>query len=419
MRRLVAAVLLGTHAAALVQHKHTRRSQPVHVTDGAVAPALLRRALGVSALTLALVAPTAVMAREFTDPQRFAAEAWRATDKLYYERTFGGADWFQARADLLKQSTDADAARKAVDKLVRSLGDPYTRYIPNEQYAALFESNVGTNAVVAGAGVQVVDGDKGQVVVVDVEPGAPGDKTGLRAGDVISAVGNQRVDGAASAAQRLRGEEGSRVGVTYTRDGAETTCEIARAVIPLSTVRRDQSTIKIKAFQLDTAAKVKEAVQSAGGGPLLLDLRGNPGGSLEGGVETARLFLPKDAKITTVVAANGQPFPYNAVEDGAFLGRKLTILADAKTASAAEVLTAALRDNGAARVVGADARTYGKGVIQTVQPLGDPPGAEGAVAVTVARYATPSGGDLNGVGVKPDAVVPCGVAERASVCAAR
>ena len=82
-------------------------------------------------------------------------------------------------------------------------------------------------------------------------------------------------------------------------------------------------------------------------------------------------------------------------------------------------MTAALQDNKAASVVGTDARTYGKGVIQTVQPLGDPPGAEGAVAVTVARYATPSGGDLNGKGVAPDRVVACGVAERAQACAGR
>ena len=206
--------------------------------------------------------------------------------------------------------------------------------------------------------------------------------------------------------------------VSYVRDGKESTADISRAVVPLSTVRRDQSTIRIKAFQLDTATKVKENVDKVSG-PLILDLRGNPGGSLEGGVETARLFLPKGAKITTVTAANGQPFAYDAVEDGAFINRKLTVLVNKQTASAAEVLTAALQDNKAASVVGADARTYGKGVIQTVQPLGDPPGAEGAVAVTVARYATPNGGDLNGRGVAPDRVVACGVAERANACAGR
>ena len=414
MRRLVAAALVAS-AAALAPHTHSRM-QRAQVKEHA--QPLMRRALGTAAVALALILPSTAQAKELTDAQRFAAEAWRATDKLYYERTFGGADWFRARGDLLQQATDAESARGAVDSLLRKLGDPYTRYVAPEKYEALVSATLGDAAVVAGAGVQVVDGENGKVVVVDVEPGAPADKAGLRAGDEIQQVGTVTVKDAASTAQKLRGEEGSLVKVLYVRDGKESQADISRAVVPLSTVRRDQSTIRIKAFQLDTATKVKESVDKVSG-PLILDLRGNPGGSLEGGVETARLFLPKGAKITTVTAANGQPFAYDAVEDGAFSGRKLTVLVNKQTASAAEVLTAALQDNKAASVVGTDSRTYGKGVIQTVQPLGDPPGAEGAVAVTVARYATPSGGDLNGKGVAPDRVVACGVAERASSCAGR
>ena len=414
MRRLVAVGLVAS-AAALAPHTHSRM-QRAHVKEHA--QPLMRRALGTAAVALALIMPSTAQAKELTDSQRFAAEAWRATDKLYYERTFGGADWFRARSDLLQQATDPESARGAVDSLLRKLGDPYTRYIDREKYDTLIASTLGDAAVVAGAGVQVIDGDNGKVVVVDVEPGAPADKAGLRAGDEIQQVGATTVKDAASTAQKLRGEEGSLVKVAYVRDGKDSTADISRAVVPLSTVRRDQSTIRIKAFQLDTATKVKESVEKVSG-PLILDLRGNPGGSLEGGVETARLFLPKGAKITTVTAANGQPFAYDAVEDGAFSGRKLTVLVNKQTASAAEVLTAALQDNKAASVVGTDSRTYGKGVIQTVQPLGDPPGAEGAVAVTVARYATPSGGDLNGKGVAPDRVVACGVAERASSCAGR
>ena len=116
----------------------------------------------------------------------------------------------------------------------------------------------------------------------------------------------------------------------------------------------------------------------------------------------------------------GEPFPYACVEDGPFAGRKVSILVDKRTASAAEVLTAALRENGAATVVGAGAdRTYGKGVIQTLEPLGDPPGADGAVAVTVARYNTPSGANINGAGIAPDRVVTCGVGEKAAACAGR
>ena len=152
----------------------------------------------------------------------------------------------------------------------------------------------------------------------------------------------------------------------------------------------------------------------------VLDLRGNGGGSLEGGIETAKLFLRAEAKVVDVIDQRGAPFGYVANEDGPYAGRQLTVLVDDKTASAAEVLTAALQDNGAATVVGANSdRTFGKGVIQTVLPLGDPPGNDGAVAVTVAKYSTPKGTDINGKGIGVDRTVACGLADKAAACAAK
>ena len=106
MRRLVAAALVAS-AAALAPHTPTQKRVPAR------AEPLLRRALGTAAVALALIMPSTAQAKEFTDAQHFAAEAWRATDKLYYERTFGGADWFRARSDLIQQATDAESARGA------------------------------------------------------------------------------------------------------------------------------------------------------------------------------------------------------------------------------------------------------------------------------------------------------------------
>ena len=145
MRRLVAAAMVAS-AAALAPHTHSRM-QRAHVTEHAPT-LLLRRAAGVTAMALALILPSTAQAKEFTDSQRFAAEAWRATDKLYYERTFGGADWFRARSDLLQQATDPESARGAVDSLLRKLGDPYTRYIDREKYDTLIASTLGDAAVV-------------------------------------------------------------------------------------------------------------------------------------------------------------------------------------------------------------------------------------------------------------------------------
>ena len=182
--------------------------------------------------------------------------------------------------------------------------------------------------------MQVADDAKG-VIVVDVAPGAPADEAGLRAGDVIAAVDGLKTADPATTAKSLRGEAGSTCSVLYVRDGAEKTTTINRRVVPLSTVRGDGGAIRVKGFQLDTAPKVADLAGKAKG-PLVLDLRGNLGGSLEGGVETARLFLKTGQTITTVVDARGTPFPYEAVADGPFYGRKLSILVDSRTASAAE-----------------------------------------------------------------------------------
>ena len=145
MRRLV-AVGLAAGAAALAPHTHSRM-QRAQVKEHA--QPLMRRALGTAAVALALIMPSTAQAKELTDAQRFAAEAWRATDKLYYERTFGGADWFRARSDLLQQATDPESARGAVDSLLRKLGDPYTRYIDREKYDTLIASTLGDAAVLS------------------------------------------------------------------------------------------------------------------------------------------------------------------------------------------------------------------------------------------------------------------------------
>lgn len=378
------------------------------------------RARGAATLALAaLLAAAPATAAELTPSQRFATEAWRTTDALFYEREFGGLDWFGERGRLVKRATDDEAAVEGVRALLAKLGDKYTRYIPQEDYAKLVAATVGDAAFVAGAGVQVAEGAGGGAVLVDVEPGAPADAAGLRPGDRIVSVNGQRVDGPAAAASRFRGPTGSTAEVVYERGGAEASATVTRRVVELSTVRRDGGAVRIRSFALDTGAKVEAAVRDIDGA-VVLDLRANGGGSLEGGVDTARLFLKKGARITTVVDKRGTPFTYDAVDDGPFVGRALSVLVDAKTASAAEVLTAALKDNGAGVVVSPDRATYGKGVIQTVAPLGDVPGSYGAVAVTVARYETPKGDDINGRGIAADRTVPsCGLAEKATACVAQ
>lgn len=363
----------------------------------------------------------ALAAGTLTVEQRFVAEVWRETDRLFYERTFNGLDWFGERQALVRrQYSSAAEARSAVSSLLSRLGDAYTRYVDPESYDRLVVATSGDAAFVAGAGAQLVDSDEG-VMVVDVEPGAPGEKAGMRPGDVVARVAGARVETAADAARALRGEAGSTVDVELRRANSPISAKVVRAVVPLSSVRYDNGVLRIRSFSLETANLVLDKLQ-AGKPPkkLVIDLRGNGGGSLEGGVETARLFLGNGNKIVTVIDKRGDPFEYAAVQDGPLssLRASILVLVDNKTASAAEVFAAALKENGAAKLLGARSeRTFGKGVIQQLAPLGQPIGSQGAVAVTLAKYTTPNGDDINGKGITVDKVLEnCALRDSATAC---
>jgi carboxyl-terminal processing protease len=176
--------------------------------------------------------------------------------------------------------------------------------------------------------------------------------------------------------------------------------------------------VKISSFnKQDTVSKVMQAlkdVKDQGASTLVLDLRGNAGGYMPAGVDVAQLFLPRQALIMTESDRAANSITYTADGVGTDTTDPLYVLVDERTASASEILTAALQDNHRATVVGSAAKTFGKGRIQNVQgPLDDGSG----IAVTKAKYLTPSGRDIQGVGIVPDFVKPgCDAKASASVC---
>ena len=160
--------------------------------------------------------------------------------------------------------------------------------------------------------------------------------------------------------------------------------------------------LRIKSFSGATAGLVSDELRDFGPGvdTVVIDVRGNAGGLLQGGIETANLFLDKGSRVVTVVSKAG-PLTYDTLEEPAYAAPKaLYVVVDEKTASAAEVLAAALQENGRAKVIGAGGaeHTFGKGIVQSIIALSD----GGGVAVTVARYDTPLGRSINKVGVQVD-----------------
>ena len=158
------------------------------------------------------------------------------------------------------------------------------------------------------------------------------------------------------------------------------------------------------------AALAEEPLVSAP--ELLVDLRGNLGGHFPSGVEAAKLFLPADAMVVATVDRTGKPSPMLTFAPGPYAnqGRPTYVLVDRGTASAAEVFAAALQGNRAAKVVGE--QTYGKGLVQSIQKLTD----NSAVVLTVAKYRTPKGEDINGKGITPNLPVACAPRSDAVAC---
>mmetsp|Transcript_27655 Transcript_27655/g.36287 ORF Transcript_27655/g.36287 Transcript_27655/m.36287 type:complete len:517 (+) Transcript_27655:76-1626(+) len=360
------------------------------------------------------VVSTAANAAELTEEQRVVAQTWRVVDKLYVDRTFNGLDWFKVRQDAVKKKYKSmDEAYETISSFVAKLDDPYTRFLVPSKYRSLVNSATGE---VAGIGVELfVDSKSGFVSLADVIPGSPAESAGLKPGDLLVEVSAENTKGEIpdDTATRLRGPIGTKVGLVAERDGEKIELILKREKVKIQGVRYSMETassgkkvgvIKIKSFSTNTADDVSSALtalKKEGAQEFILDMRGNPGGYLPGGVDTARLFLPKDSSIVYVISKTGVVDAQSASVDGPEISVPLLVAVDERTASAAEVVSAALKENGRAKLVGK--QTFGKGVIQTIEGLD----GDAGVAVTVAKYETPKRNNINKVGIPVDIQFDC------------
>ena len=349
----------------------------------------------------------------FSPEQKFIAESWRIVDNAYIDRTFNHQDWFKMRQDSLKKKYKNFAEAQAeVESMLGSLGDRYTRYLPPAKYDSIVNAATGN---VFGVGVELSqDKDRGRVVAGDIEPTGPAAKGGLLPGDEFIEVDGVRFDDGKATpddvAVVVRGPEGSKVGVVVERGGKTVDFILTREPIKITSVRSyigdkpgvgKVGVVRIKSFSGTTAETVKselENLKKKGATSLVLDLRGNPGGLLPGGVDTASLFLESGKPVVFVVDKKGVVDAKSTLVDGIDLETPLVLLVDRNTASAAEVMTACLKENKRATVAGE--QTFGKGIVQTIRQLEG--GENGGIAVTLARYETPLHNDINKSGIPVD-----------------
>lgn len=286
-----------------------------------------------------------------------------------------------------------------------ALGDKYTVYYDEDETKALMES---TSGIFSGVGATLTkDADTGYATIVNVYEDSPAEKAGLKAGDILEKiddheVGDEQLDTVVS---WIKGEKGTDVKITVLRDGEELELTATRDTIEVKTVSYEMKEnqigyIRVSEFDTVTYDQFKEALddlEKQGMQGLIVDLRNNPGGSLDTVTNMLRLLLPEGTIVSTK-DKNGKKDEITC--DGTHEFKKpMAVLVNQYSASASEIFSGAVQDYGTAKIVGVT--TYGKGVVQQLMDLGDGT----CLKVTIAEYYTPNGRSINGKGVEPDVEV--------------
>ena len=299
------------------------------------------------------------------------------------------------RSSFVDPVEDDALFESAIEGILSDLGDPNTAFLEAPDADNL---SIRTEGEYGGVGLEIVDRN-GFVTVVNPMPGTPGTRAGIRAGDRIVEVNGESIveKGSDYAVSLLRGAPGSEVELAVERSGVDAPIpfRLERAVIvvhsiPFFTeVEPGIGYIPLQLFSETSPQEMRDALREMGADGLdgvILDLRGNPGGVLEGGIEVSDIFLEAgDAVVETRGRAPGQSGTYSASDPDQFPDLELVVLVDERSASASEIVAGALQDHDRALVLGA--RTWGKGSVQSIFRLS----GGNVLKLTTARWFTPSG----------------------------
>ena len=287
--------------------------------------------------------------------------------------------------------------------LLAGLKDPYSTYYTAEQYKELNTSNEGSYV---GIGAVLQKDDTGGAKIIQLYEGGPGEQAGLKKGDVIKAVDGADVTDKETSdiASMVRDSEKASVTLTIQRENEEKTRDVKVEIrdVEIQTVSHemlsgDTGYIRISEFSEVTSEQYKKAfadLKDQGMKKLVVDLRDNPGGLLTAVCGVLRQILPEGLIVYTE-DKNGKR-EEETCDGKNKLDMPLAVLVNGNSASASEIFAGAVKDYGIGTIVGIT--TYGKGVVQTIQPLTD----GSAVKITIAKYFTPKGNDINKKGITPD-----------------
>lgn len=371
--------------------------------------------LGATAVTLSTIAFTSLgihsrgQALFKESPKELVDEVWQIVQRQYVDGTFNQVDWQAVRKEYLNKSySNQQEAYQSIREMLKKLEDPYTRFMDPEEFKNM---QVDTSGELTGIGITIsLDEKTKQLVVIAPIEDTPAFKAGILAKDEILFINGKTTKGMDTnqAVSLIRGEPNTKVKLTIRRGGETKEFEIIRARIEIHPVKYSVKTspagklgyIRLNQFSANASKEMRDAIKDLESKQVVgyvLDLRGNPGGLLFSSVEIARMWLDRGTIVSTIDRKGEQE--REVARGRALTNKPLVVLVDKGSASASEILSGALQDNKRATIIGT--QTFGKGLVQSVRPLEDGSG----LAVTIAKYHTPSGKDINKHGIDPDVKV--------------
>lgn len=331
-------------------------------------------------------------------------EAWSMIRDEYVDGTFNGQDWNRWRHFYDGRLQDPEDAYVAIATMVASLNDEYTRFL---QPRDMNEQSMSIDSRLYGVGIQISVRDNKLVVMATIED-TPAQKAGLQPKDQIIRINGLETAGMSveEAADRIRGEKGTYVTLTVKRGEQSLEKRIERAEIKLKSVFTKEiqdkriGYVRLSSFISETMLTEMQDImrQMRGKQALIIDVRGNYGGLFQNSVEIADMFLD-DGDIVSIVNRDKDRKVYTS-HPGALFRRPVVVLIDGGSASASEILSGALKDNQRATLIGT--HTFGKGLVQKINMLSNGSGMN----ITISKYLTPNGTDINKKGIEPDIKVP-------------
>ena len=342
----------------------------------------------------------ALINNEEIAPQKLFDKTWKVINREYYEPSLNNQNWYRWKEHYRNKIKTEEDARVAIDTMIASLNEPYTRFMPKKDFEDLTTS---ITSKIYGIGVNIYS-NAGKIEIFNVMPATPADFAQLKQGDIITAVNGKDINGmnVSDVAAIVRGPENSVVELTILRNNKKLTKKIKRKEIKIKSVKSSIldnhiGYIQILSFMSGTTPnEFLEALENTKNtDSLILDLRGNTGGLLDNAVFIADMFI-NNGTIVDIIYRNGYKKSIKAQDEHLGMHKPVVVLVNGASASASEILSGALKDSHKATLVGR--KTFGKGLVQKVVPLPNQTG----VNVTIARYLTPNGTDINKLGIKPD-----------------